>query len=42
VNLYMPDLGAPWGDRRASGPASLYGPESLGAYMTVKSVFLKG
>lgn len=42
VNLYMPDLGAPWGDRRASGPASLYGPESLDAYVSAKSVFLKG
>jgi aldehyde dehydrogenase (NAD+) len=40
VNLYMPDIGAPWGDRRASGPASLYGPESLGAYVSARSVFL--
>ena len=40
VNLYMPDIGAPWGDRHASGPASLYGPESLGAYVSARSVFL--
>jgi aldehyde dehydrogenase (NAD+) len=42
VNLYMPDIGAPWGDRRASGPASLYGPESLAAYVSARAVFIRG
>jgi aldehyde dehydrogenase (NAD+) len=39
VNLYVPDLGSPWGGR-ASGQGSAYGPECLAAYLKPKSVFL--
>jgi acyl-CoA reductase-like NAD-dependent aldehyde dehydrogenase len=39
VNLYVPDLGSPWGGK-ASGHGSTYGPECLGAYLRPKSVFL--
>ena len=39
VNLYVPDLGSPWGGK-ASGQGSTYGPECLGAYLRPKSVFL--
>ena len=39
VNLYVPDLGSPWGGK-ASGQGSTYGPECLGAYLRHKSVFL--
>jgi acyl-CoA reductase-like NAD-dependent aldehyde dehydrogenase len=39
VNLYVPDLGSPWGGR-AGGQGSTYGPECLGAYLRPKSVFL--
>jgi aldehyde dehydrogenase (NAD+) len=39
VNLYVPDLGSPWGGS-ASGQGSTYGPECLGAYLRHKSVFL--
>jgi len=39
VNLYVPDLGSPWGGR-AGGQGSTYGPECLGAYLKPKSVFL--
>jgi len=40
VNLYVPDLGSPWGGRKASGHGSVYGPEGLDCYLTAKSVFL--
>jgi geranial dehydrogenase len=39
VNLYVPDLGSPWGGK-AGGQGSTYGPECLGAYLRPKSVFL--
>ncbi len=39
VNLYVPDLGSPWGGR-AGGQGSSYGPECLGAYLKPKSMFL--
>jgi aldehyde dehydrogenase (NAD+) len=39
VNLYVPDLGSPWGGK-AGGRGSTYGPECLGAYLKPKSVFL--
>jgi acyl-CoA reductase-like NAD-dependent aldehyde dehydrogenase len=39
INLYVPDLGSPWGGR-ACGQGSTYGPECLGAYLRPKSVFL--
>ena len=40
VNLYVPDIGAPWGGRKASGMGSIYGPEGLEAYLSTKCVFL--
>ena len=40
INLYEPDIGAPWGGRGASGQGSAYGPEGMAAYLTTKSVFL--
>jgi aldehyde dehydrogenase (NAD+) len=39
VNLYVPDLGSPWGGR-AGGQGSAHGPECLGAYLKPQSVFL--
>ncbi len=40
VNLYVPDIGAPWGGRKASGMGSVYGPEGLRTYLATKCVFL--
>jgi aldehyde dehydrogenase (NAD+) len=40
VNLYVPDIGAPWGGRKASGMGSVYGPEGLDTYLATKCVFL--
>ena len=40
VNLYVPDIGAPWGGRKASGMGSVYGPEGLQTYLATKCVFL--
>jgi aldehyde dehydrogenase (NAD+) len=40
VNLYVPDIGAPWGGRKASGMGRIYGPEGLEAYLSTKCVFL--
>jgi len=40
VNLYVPDIGAPWGGRKASGIGSMYGPEGLDSYLATKCVFL--
>jgi aldehyde dehydrogenase (NAD+) len=40
VNLYVPDIGAPWGGRKASGIGSIYGPEGLDLYRATKCVFL--
>jgi aldehyde dehydrogenase (NAD+) len=42
VNLYVPDLGSPWGGRKASGMGSVYGPEGLDTYLATKCVFLPG
>ena len=39
VNLYVPDLGSPWGGG-GSGQGSTYGPECLDAYLKPRSVFL--
>jgi len=39
VNLYVPDLGSPWGNG-ASGQGSTHGPECLDAYLKPRSVFL--
>ena len=40
VNLYVPDIGAPWGGRKASGMGSVCGPEGLQTYLATKCVFL--
>jgi acyl-CoA reductase-like NAD-dependent aldehyde dehydrogenase len=40
VNLYVPDIGAPWRGRKASGMGSVYGPEGLHTYLATKCVFL--
>jgi aldehyde dehydrogenase (NAD+) len=40
VNLYVPDLGSPWGGRKASGMGTIYGPEGLDTYLATKCVFL--
>ncbi len=39
VNLYIPDLGSPWGGFKSSGQGTAYGPEGLSAYLKPKSVF---
>jgi len=40
INLYVPDIGSPWGGRGISGQGVAYGPEGMDAYLTTKSVFL--
>jgi aldehyde dehydrogenase (NAD+) len=40
INLYVPDIGSPWGGRGMSGQGVAYGPEGMDAYLTTKSVFL--
>jgi aldehyde dehydrogenase (NAD+) len=40
INLYVPDIGSPWGGHGACGQGTAYGPEGLDAYLTTKSVFL--
>ena len=40
INLYVPDLGSPWGGRGPCGTGSAYGPEGMDAYLATKSVFL--
>jgi acyl-CoA reductase-like NAD-dependent aldehyde dehydrogenase len=40
VNLYVPDIGAPWGGCKASGMGRIYGPEGLDSYLATKCVFL--
>jgi acyl-CoA reductase-like NAD-dependent aldehyde dehydrogenase len=40
VNLYVPDIGSPWGGRKASGMGTVYGPEGLDTYFATKCVFL--
>jgi acyl-CoA reductase-like NAD-dependent aldehyde dehydrogenase len=40
VNVYVPDIGAPWGGRKASGIGTIYGPEGLSSYLATKCVFL--
>jgi aldehyde dehydrogenase (NAD+) len=41
INLYVPDIGSPWGGRGISGQGVAYGPEGLDSYLTTKSVFLR-
>ena len=40
INLYVPDIGSPWGGRGPCGTGSAYGPEGMDPYLTTKSVFL--
>jgi len=40
VNLYVPDIGSPWGGCKASGMGRVYGPEGLDSYLSTKCVFL--
>ena len=40
INLYVPDIGSPWGGRGMSGQGVAYGPEGMDSYLTTKSVFL--
>ena len=40
INLYVPDIGSPWGGRGVSGQGVAYGPEGMDSYLTTKSVFL--
>lgn len=41
VNLYVPELGAPWGSRGGSW-GSTYGPEGLASYLSSRSVLVPG
>ncbi len=41
-DLCVPDVGAPWGGRKASGMGRVYGPEGLDAFLATKCVFLPG
>jgi len=41
VNLYVPELGAPWGSR-ATGHGGSYGPEGLESYRQSRSVLIPG
>ena len=40
INLYVPDIGSPWGGRGISGQGVAYGPEGMDSYLISKSVFL--
>jgi acyl-CoA reductase-like NAD-dependent aldehyde dehydrogenase len=40
INLYVPDIGSPWGGRGSCGTGSAYGPEGMDTYLATKSVFL--
>jgi aldehyde dehydrogenase (NAD+) len=39
INLYVPELGAPWGSH-ASGLGATYGPEGLDSYLRLRSVLV--
>jgi aldehyde dehydrogenase (NAD+) len=41
VNLYVPELGAPWGGQ-GTGQGSTYGPECLDSYLKSRSVLVPG
>ena len=42
VNGYMPSLGAPFGGVKASGMGREFGPEAVGAYQQLKSIYVMG
>ena len=42
VNGYMPSLGAPFGGVKASGIGREFGPEAVGAYQKLKSIYVMG
>ena len=42
VNGYMPSLGAPFGGVKASGIGREFGPEAVGAYQQLKSIYVMG
>lgn len=42
VNGYMPSLGSPFGGVKASGLGREFGPEALGAYQKLKSIYVMG
>lgn len=42
INGYMPSLGAPFGGIKASGLGREFGPEAIGAYQKLKSIYVMG
>ncbi len=42
VNGYMPSLGAPFGGIKGSGLGREFGPEAIGAYQQLKSIYVMG
>ncbi len=42
INGYMPSLGAPFGGVKASGLGREFGPETVGAYQQLKSIYVMG
>lgn len=42
INGYMPSIGAPFGGVKASGLGREFGPEAVGAYQQLKSIYVMG
>jgi len=42
INGYLPSLGSPFGGVKASGLGREFGPEALGAYQQMKSIYVMG
>lgn len=42
VNGYMPSLGAPFGGIKSSGMGREFGPEAIGSYQQLKSIYVMG
>lgn len=42
INGYMPSLGSPFGGVKASGMGREFGPEAIGAYQQMKSIYVMG
>lgn len=40
INGYLPDIASPFGGVKASGTSRELGPEALGSYQTIQSVYL--